>query len=104
MPSLLELSRELAALSQAGLAYTKDPFDKQRFKRVQKIAGELLQNHKQPDFAWPQEVDHPTPKIDVRGIIFHEDQILLVQEHGSKQSAPPGGWTDVNFTLRENVE
>ncbi|MFZ4116678.1 MAG: NUDIX hydrolase [Chthoniobacterales bacterium] len=105
MPTLLELSRELAALAQAGLTYSKDPFDQERFHRIRGIAGELLQtNDHYADFKWPQEVGYPTPKIDVRGVIFQNDHVLLVKERASKQWTLPGGWADVNQTLCENVE
>jgi ADP-ribose pyrophosphatase YjhB (NUDIX family) len=105
MPTLLELSRELAALAQAGLAYSKDPFDQARFHRIRGIAGELLQtNDHYPDFQWPQETGYPTPKIDVRGVIFQNEEVLLVKERASQRWTLPGGWADVNQTLRENVE
>lgn len=105
MPSLLELSRELSALAQTGLTYSKDPFDQERFCRIHVIAGELLQTKDHfSDFQWPQELGYPTPKIDVRGVIFQNEEALLVKERSSQKWTLPGGWVDVNQTLRENVE
>ncbi|KAB2644911.1 MAG: NUDIX domain-containing protein [Verrucomicrobia bacterium] len=105
MSTLLELSRELAALAQTGLTYSRDPFDQERFHRIHTIAGELLQtNDHCSDFQWPQEIGYPTPKVDVRGVVFNNDQILLVKERSSQRWTLPGGWADVNKTLRENVE
>lgn len=106
MTTLLEFSRELAAIAQAGLTYTKDPFDKERFTRLRAMASELLQ-HSHPkclDFEWPQEIGYSTPKIDVRGIVFRKEEVLLVKERSSKKWTLPGGWADVNKTLRENAE
>lgn len=106
MPTLLEFSRELLAMAQAGLTYTKDPFDKERFTRLRVMASKLLQlsNSKFLDFEWPQEVGYSTPKIDVRGIVFRKEEVLLVKERSSKKWTLPGGWADVNKTLRENSE
>ena len=105
MTTLLEISRELAALAQAGLTYTKDPFDKECFVQVHTLASQLLQQSKQcPDFEWPQELGYPTPKVDLRGAVFQNNEVLLVKERSSQQWTLPGGWADVNCSPCENVE
>ncbi|MBM3857508.1 MAG: NUDIX hydrolase [Verrucomicrobia bacterium] len=104
MRSLLDISRELAAMAQAGLTYSKDPFDRERFLKLRTIASELLQNPTHLDFQWPEEHGYTTPKIDVRGVLFQNDQVLLVKERSSQRWTLPGGWADVNMTLSENVE
>ena len=38
----LDWAVELQALAQAGLHYSKDPFDLERFTRVREIAAEML--------------------------------------------------------------
>ena len=38
----LEWAKELQFIAQAGLTYTKDPFDKERFERVREIAAEII--------------------------------------------------------------
>ena len=48
------------------------------------------------------EVGYQTPKIDVRGVIFEDDKILLIQERNGKW-ALPGGWADVYLSVKENV-
>ncbi len=109
MPSspdaLLAASRELAAIAQAGLHYAKDPFDQERFARVLEIAGGLLQQTDvTADFAWPVELGHPTPKVDVRAVVFRENQVLLVKERSSGLWTVPGGWCDVNLSPAQNAE
>ena len=105
MRTLLDLSRELAAIGQAGLTYSKDPFDRDRFARLREMAGELLQTPEQsPPFAWPAEIGYSTPKVDVRGAVFQEDRVLLVKETSSGFWTLPGGWADVNFSPKENIE
>lgn len=105
MSTALEISRELAALAQTGITYSKDAFDIERFHRIREIAGMLLQQEPSTaDFAWPAELGYPTPKVDVRGAIFQEDKVLLIREVASGLWTLPGGWADVNFSPRENVE
>lgn len=105
MRTLLEISRELLALAQAGSAYTKDAFDAERFARLREIAGELLQiSSPVADFEWPAELGYATPKVDVRAVVFREDEVLLVREASSGLWTLPGGWADVNLSPAENVE
>ena len=105
MMNLLEISRELASIAQAGLTYTKDPYDKERFIRLRQMASELLQGSTPaPTFLWPDEIGYTTPKVDVRGVIFKADQVLLIKENASNLWTLPGGWADVNYSPKENVE
>jgi ADP-ribose pyrophosphatase YjhB (NUDIX family) len=105
MKNLLDLSRELAAIAQAGLTYTKDPYDNERFTRLRAMASELLQAPEQaPPFLWPDEIGYTTPKVDVRGVIFQGEQVLLIKETASQMWTLPGGWADVNHSPKENVE
>ena len=40
--TLLEQARELQALAQTGLAYCKDPFDRERYERIRAITVDML--------------------------------------------------------------
>jgi ADP-ribose pyrophosphatase YjhB (NUDIX family) len=104
-PSLLDLSRELHAMAQAGLTYAKDPYDLQRYGRLMEISSLVAREATGVEgFTWPPMVGHPTPKIDVRGLVFRGDEILLVHEATSGRWSVPGGWAEVNLTPAENVE
>jgi ADP-ribose pyrophosphatase YjhB (NUDIX family) len=101
MSSILELSRRLLALSQSGLHFTQDEYDRERYREVAAIAAELLASHsgvpaKALSDAWFVEDGYATPKIDVRGAIFHDDRVLLVRERVDGKWTLPGGWADVN--------
>ncbi|HZU91175.1 MAG TPA: NUDIX hydrolase N-terminal domain-containing protein, partial [Stellaceae bacterium] len=41
-PNWLLWGRELAAIAQTGLVYAADPFDRERYRRVQAIAARML--------------------------------------------------------------
>lgn len=105
MRSILEISRDLTAIAQAGETFTKDPFDAERFARLRELASELIQvTSAATDFQWPAELGYPTPKVDVRGIVFRGDEVLLIKEASSGLWTLPGGWADVNLSPAENVE
>lgn len=104
---LLKWAMELQALSQAGLTYTQDKFDQERFERIREIAVEMLAVQsplpvEKIHQLFATETGYPTPKIDTRGAIFKGDKILLVQE-ATKLWSLPGGWVDMGLSLAENT-
>lgn len=103
----LELAQELQFLAQGGLAYTKDKFDQERFTRIREIAAEMIVLHSDLSFEkvsslFCNETGFQTPKLDSRGAVFKDGKILLVQE-ANGEWALPGGWVDVNASVKENV-
>jgi hypothetical protein len=98
--SMLEISRELASISQAGITYSKDPFDKERFQRLREIASEVLHHSGRADFQWPVEIGYLTPKVDVRGAVFRGD-VLLTGEFPLEMDA---GRMGDEPDARENIE
>lgn len=96
-------------ISQAGLAYSENPFDLERYRKLQNLATEILAAHSDLNYSvihtlLESEVGYTTPKIDVRGMIILEGQVLLVQEKldGNRWTLP-GGWADVNESPSEAV-
>jgi len=104
---LLDWAIELQALAQAGLAYTKDPFDQERFERIRIIATEMLAVQSPipvPKLRklFAEDFGYPTPKLDTRAAIFENNKILLVQEKNELWSLP-GGWVDFDQSIKENA-
>jgi ADP-ribose pyrophosphatase YjhB (NUDIX family) len=107
-PRWLTVSRELQAIAQTGLSFTKDAFDRQRFERVRELAATIMAEgaDASPEAVidlFRQEVGYPTPKVDVRGAAFVEGQILMVRERDDGRWTLPGGWADVNQSAAECV-
>ena len=107
-PNWLTWARKLQAIGQNGLAYSKDPFDIERFEELRELALEILQNYTDSDLPrirdlFAGEHGHATPKVDVRGAVFNEDAILLVRERADGKWTLPGGWVDVNESPSESV-
>jgi ADP-ribose pyrophosphatase YjhB (NUDIX family) len=101
MPSNLDLARRLLALSQSGLHFTPQEYDRERYREVAQIAADLLANESQQSAqqlhaTWFVEDGYATPKMDVRGAIFRGETVLLVRETTDGKWTLPGGWADVN--------
>lgn len=103
----LDWAIELQSLAQAGLYYSKDKFDLERYERIREITAEMLSyktdisTEKIKDL-FCNEIGYQTPKLDTRAAIFKDNKILLVQENCGKWSLP-GGWVDVNVSVKENT-
>jgi ADP-ribose pyrophosphatase YjhB (NUDIX family) len=107
-PRWLRMAREMSAMAQTGLTFSKDPFDRQRYERLTELAAELLAQGSAPDYdvileSLRGETGYATPKVDVRGASFRDGRVLLVKEITDGKWTLPGGWADVNQTAAECV-
>ena len=105
---LIEMAIELQSLAQAGLTYSKDKYDIERFERIREISAEILEEKSELSLdkvkdLFCNETGYQTPKLDTRAAIFKDDKILLVRERGSNKWSMPGGWVDVNQSIRSNT-
>lgn len=103
----LEWAKELQFIAQAGLTYTRDPFDEERFARIREIAAEMMSMQsglplEQVKDLFCNETGFQTPKLDTRAAIFKDNKILLVKENNGTWSMP-GGWVDVLETVKSNT-
>lgn len=103
----LEWAKELQFLAQAGLTYTKDDFDRERFVRIREIAAEMVSMQSDLPLSkvkdlFCNETGFQTPKLDTRAAIFAGDKMLLVKEKNGTWSMP-GGWVDVMQTVKLNT-
>lgn len=104
---ILEMAKRVQAISQIGLTYNTNGFDIERYSELEAIS------HRMMNLLTEQPVEtikgfylgtreYPTPKTDVRAIIFNErDELLMVREKIDGKWTPPGGWADIGHTPRE---
>ena len=106
-----QVSRRLQAMASAGLTYSKDKFDIERYKEIIDIAADLLEHEMEPGVMDKDEIrelfeendGYPTPKCELRLTAFDdEDRILMVKDYDGKWTVP-GGWCEYDHTLRENA-
>lgn len=109
MPTTLDHARRLLALSQSGLHFTREEYDRERYREIVGIATALLeaqsgQPAEQLKQTWFVEDGYATPKMDVRGAVFRDDRVLLVRETQDHKWSLPGGWADVNDAPSHSIE
>lgn len=107
-PPWLDWSRRLQSIAQNGLTFSRDPYDIERYTAIRQIAAEILAQGSGLSLTviqgvLAQETDYATPKVDVRGVVFRDDQLLLVRERVDGRWTLPGGWADPGQSPVENV-
>ena len=101
--------RALQAISQTGLHYAQNGFDVQRYRQIGELAAQILAEHTTLEPAHvlklqAAEFGYATPTVDVRGVVFRADRILMVREIlDAGRWTVPGGWADVNETPAQAV-
>lgn len=108
MEKWLEWAIEIQSLSQIGLTYTKDVYDRERYQRLREISAEMLAKKTEVSIEkvkdlFCHETGYQTPKLDTRAAIFRNNKILLVHENNGTWSLP-GGWCDVLESVKSNTE
>lgn len=105
--TLLGWARKIRALAQAGLHFTRDPYDRERYQHLQDIADEMLAartgaTKEEVRHAFAVERGYPTPKVDVRAAVFDDGgRLLFVLEKSTGLWTLPGGWADVGSSPAE---
>jgi ADP-ribose pyrophosphatase YjhB (NUDIX family) len=107
-PRWLDWSQRLQAIAQTGLSFARDPYDIERYTTIRQIAAGMLAagSGLEPSVILgllEKETGYATPKVDVRGVVFREDKLLLVRERPEGKWTQPGGWADVCESPAENV-
>ena len=107
MEKWLHWAIEIQSLAQAGLAYTNNVYDIERYERLREIAAEMI--NEKSDIPLDKvkdlfccETGYQTPKLDTRAAIFKNGKILLVHESNGTWSLP-GGWCDVLESVESNT-
>jgi ADP-ribose pyrophosphatase YjhB (NUDIX family) len=99
----LDIAKRLQSIAQAGLEFGYDKFDLERYQMIRDISVEIMQNYTDAPVEkivelFASEKGYQTPKVDVRGVVFRDEKILMIQEGIDKKWSLPGGWADVGYT------
>jgi ADP-ribose pyrophosphatase YjhB (NUDIX family) len=99
-PQWLAWTREIFSICKAGLAYTKNEYDVERYKRLLELNAEIIESQSGMEKAavlesFSMQSGYATPKVDVRGAVVRDGKILLIQEKADGKWAMPGGWGDL---------
>ena len=104
----IKWASEMQSIAQAGLAYSKDKYDLERFNQLKNLSQEIISEYTDVEVEkirdlLDNEVGYLTPKVDVRGAVIKDNKILLVKESNDGLWSMPGGWADVNLSVSENI-
>jgi len=107
--------QRLQSITQAGLTYTRDPYDRQRYEQLQELAAELAESFaptqasaSAPSESWlgilRAEKGYATPKIDVRAVVEQDGKLLFMRESHDGLWSLPGGWADIGESPSQIAE
>jgi ADP-ribose pyrophosphatase YjhB (NUDIX family) len=97
---LRRIGIRLSALAQDGLAYDPSGYDLDRYRQVGQLAVELLavlsgRPAEELAVELGRDSGYATPKVDVRGAVFDQDErVLFMREKTDGRWSLPGGWAD----------
>lgn len=106
-PTWFRWAQRIQAIAQTGLTYGKDPYDLERYQELRALVAEILGAHtaaasEQWGAALAPEQGYPTPKVDIRAVVFDaHERMLLVRERGEGLWSLPGGWADLGASPGE---
>lgn len=104
----LEIAQSLQSIAQAGLTFTDDKYDIERYEQIMQLSKDILTEYSDIHMEKLHEIfslekGYLTPKVDVRAVIFRENEILMVKETIDGKWSLPGGWGDVGLTPSEVI-
>ncbi len=107
-PKWFEWATRLQSIAQAGLTFSKDKYDLERFEQIRDLSVEIMSEHtgatgEKIRDLFASETGYQTPKVDIRASIIKDHKILLIREKIDGAWALPGGWADVNTSVSESV-
>jgi ADP-ribose pyrophosphatase YjhB (NUDIX family) len=108
-PAWVGWARKLQAIAQTGLHFSESEYDLERYRKILEISTEIFTSYSGESPAlirglFENQTGYATPKVDVRGVVFRDDKLLMVQERSDGLWTLPGGWADVNDSPSEAVE
>src|SRR5699024_6283350 len=102
----LDWAKQLQSIAQAGLTYSKDDYDLERFELIRDLSVDMMSLQTEV----PQEkirellaneTGYATPKVNVRAVVVKDERILMVKEKADGVWSLPGGWGDIGLTPSE---
>jgi ADP-ribose pyrophosphatase YjhB (NUDIX family) len=102
----LDMAKRMQALAQSGLEYSDNKYDRDRYQQMRQLSLEIMHDFTELKMdklvdVFASEKGYQTPKVDVRGVVFRGDQVLMVRETIDGNWSLPGGWADVGLTPSE---
>lgn len=103
---VIKIAKRIQAISQTGIRFTKDNFDKQRYEELRELSVQLTAQVTDAKLEkirdlFTYEDGFQTPKVDIRAVVINDNKILLTKEKSDSKWSLPGGYADVNYSPSE---
>jgi len=103
---ILKIARRIQAISQSGLHFAENDFDRERYEELRNLSVDLASavSDTEPSRIhdlFTNETGFQTPKVDVRSVVIKEGKILMVRERVDGRHSMPGGFADINYSPSE---
>lgn len=100
---LLEIAKRIQSIARAGLAFSENKYDIERYNQIKDISLSIISQLSDIKIEKLEEIfssdkGYQTPKVDIRGVVFRNNKILMVRETIDGLWSIPGGWADIGFT------
>ena len=96
--------QRMLAITDTGLTFTKDPFDRERYEDLRILLSEMLNQVSDLDAEVLKPTSaYATPLMDVRAWIVEDEKVCLVRGKGEDSWALPGGFGEVGYSPTENI-
>lgn len=109
MKSMVQVIKRLNAIADAGLTYSDNVFDLERYQDIKDVlqtATDLSTDLTPSELGelFRPTAQYPTPMCDVRAFVQNDQgHVLLVQDKATGEWALPGGYGEIGFSPSENV-
>jgi len=107
---ILNKIKQIQALSEIGIHYSKNDFELQRNQEISDLCFSVLSQitdipEQELKVKMIESDGYKTPKVDVRAVVFNDhNEILMVRERIDNCWSLPGGWADIGYTPSEVAE
>ncbi|MBX2844525.1 MAG: NUDIX hydrolase [Flammeovirgaceae bacterium] len=104
----IDTAKRIQAIAQNGLTYSEGMYDIERYEELRDISIKMMSEFSETKFEkvkdlFAFETGYQTPKVDIRGVVFRENKILMIREEQDGKWSLPGGWADINYSPKEIV-
>lgn len=105
----LSFAKRLQSIASTGRHFAQEDYDNERYEEIEQIANQMMAEigsvpiNRIQNLVHDHTTGYATPKIDVRGAVIENDQILLVKERCDGLWTLPGGYADVGISAGDNV-
>jgi ADP-ribose pyrophosphatase YjhB (NUDIX family) len=101
---IYSIADELRSISNLGLYYSRNDYEKERYHRILSAAAQLVslmdgRSISDIETVFNDNYEYFTPLVGVEAAVFRKSNLLLIKRHDDGLWAVPGGMVDVGETL-----